>query len=114
MYKLRDHCITYDDIYQSNPPLQFISESAEFQFNNITITKLRSDISKLLNRLQVVYRETNDGDGRNATPSTTVAQLKESENNVDVVKMMQQAPLWHNQERKKQMWRGTIKPNTLV
>jgi len=68
----------YDDIYQSNPPLQFISESAEFQFN------------------------------------TTVAQLKESENNVDVVKMMQQAPLWHNQERKKQMWRGQIKPNTLV
>jgi hypothetical protein len=35
--------------------------------------------------LQVVYKETNDGDGRDATPSTTVAQLKESENNVDDV-----------------------------
>ena len=70
MCKLRDHCITYDDIYQSNPPLQFISESAEFQFNNVTISKLWSDLSELLNCLQVIYRETKDGDGRDATPST--------------------------------------------
>jgi hypothetical protein len=62
------------DLNEEESSINPILLSSSFQkvrnFNSTTSLLVWSDLSELLNCLQVIYRETKDGDGRDATPST--------------------------------------------